>query len=179
MNQFEKKVVLSGAIKALDYIQGLETRGVAPSVQGIKNLDAFDEDLSPNGIDALETIEFLDQYGSPGTVASNGSRYYGFVIGGSHPAALAANFAEVRRVLRPDGRFWCVEHVAAPEGSRIASVQRLVKRPWRWFFEGCDTHRDVAGLLRDAGFAAVEITPFTVRTAFLPVRSQIAAVAVR
>jgi SAM-dependent methyltransferase len=87
--------------------------------------------------------------------------------------------AEVRRVLRPDGRFWCVEHVAAPEGSRIARVQRLVKRPWRWFFEGCDTHRDVAGLLRKAGFTAVEITPFTLRTAFLPIRPQIAAVAVR
>jgi hypothetical protein len=33
--------------------------------------------------------------------------------------------------------------------------------------------------LREAGFAAVEITPITLRTAFLPVRSQIAAVAVR
>lgn len=87
--------------------------------------------------------------------------------------------AEVRRVLRPDGRFCCVEHVAAPEGSWVARVQRLVKRPWRWFFEGCDTHRDVARLLRDAGFAAVEITPFTLRTAFLPIRPQIAAVAVR
>jgi SAM-dependent methyltransferase len=87
--------------------------------------------------------------------------------------------AEVRRVLRPDGRFWCIEHVAAPEGSWTARVQRLVKQPWQWFFEGCDTHRDIARLLREAGFAAVEITPFTLRTAFLPVRSQIAAVAVR
>ena len=49
--------------------------------------------ISPiSGVDALETIEFLDENGSPGTVASNGSRYYGFVIGGSHPAALAANW---------------------------------------------------------------------------------------
>jgi SAM-dependent methyltransferase len=91
----------------------------------------------------------------------------------------ARALAEVRRVLRPDGRFWCVEHVAAPEGSGIARVQRLVKGPWRWVFEGCDTQRDVAGLLREAGFAAVEITPFTMRTAFLPIRSHIAAVAVR
>jgi ubiquinone/menaquinone biosynthesis C-methylase UbiE len=87
--------------------------------------------------------------------------------------------ADVRRVLRPEGRFWCIEHVAAPEGSWIARVQRLVERPWRWFFEGCETQRDVAGLLQRAGFGAVEITPFTMRTAFLPVRSQIAAVAVR
>jgi SAM-dependent methyltransferase len=87
--------------------------------------------------------------------------------------------AEVRRVLRPGGRFWCIEHVAAPDGSRLARVQRLVNRPWRWLFEGCHTQRDVAGLLREAGFAEVDITPFTLRTAFLPIRSQIAAVAIR
>ena len=46
MNQFEKKILLSGAIKALDYIQGIEIRDVAPSAQGLKNLDAFDEDLT-------------------------------------------------------------------------------------------------------------------------------------
>lgn len=87
--------------------------------------------------------------------------------------------AEVRRVLCPEGRFWCIEHVAAPEGSGLARVQRLVRRPWRWFFEGCDTQRDVAGLVREAGFTEVEITPFTLRTAFLPIRPQIAAVAIR
>jgi SAM-dependent methyltransferase len=87
--------------------------------------------------------------------------------------------AEIRRVLRPDGRFWCVEHVAAPAGSALARVQRLVRLPWRWFFEGCETNRDIAGLVRKAGFTAVEITPFTLRTAFLPIRSQLAVVAVR
>ena len=92
MNQFEKKILMAGAIKALDYIQAIELRDVAPSAQAIKNLDVFDEELTDQGVDALETIEFLDENGSPGTVASNGSRYYGFVIGGSHPAALAANW---------------------------------------------------------------------------------------
>ncbi|ACG74194.1 Methyltransferase type 11 [Anaeromyxobacter sp. K] len=91
----------------------------------------------------------------------------------------ARALAEIRRVLRADGRFWCLEHVAAPVGSRVARLQQLVQRPWRWLFEGCDTRRDVAGFLHAAGFAAVEITPFTLRTAFLPIRSQIAAVAVR
>jgi glutamate/tyrosine decarboxylase-like PLP-dependent enzyme len=36
-------------------------------------------------------LALLDEAGSPATVASAGGRYFGFVIGGSLPAALAAN----------------------------------------------------------------------------------------
>lgn len=87
--------------------------------------------------------------------------------------------AEIRRVLRPGGRFWCIEHVAAPAGTALAAVQRAVARPWRWLFEGCDTRRDLEGMLRATGFARVEVRPVTLRTAFAPIRSQIAAVAIR
>jgi ubiquinone/menaquinone biosynthesis C-methylase UbiE len=87
--------------------------------------------------------------------------------------------SEIRRVLRPGGRFCCVEHVAAPAGTLLALIQRLVARPWCCAFEGCHTHRDTARTLREAGFASVEVWPFTFRSALLPVRCQIAAVAVR
>ena len=85
---------------------------------------------------------------------------------------------EIQRVLRPGGRFWCVEHVRAPAGTALAALQRIVARPWRWFFEGCEC-RDLAGLLCAAGFASVEVKPFSFRTIFLPVRTAITAVAVR
>jgi ubiquinone/menaquinone biosynthesis C-methylase UbiE len=87
--------------------------------------------------------------------------------------------AEIRRVLRPGGRFWCIEHVAAAEGTTLARAQRLLRRPWRWLFEGCETQRDTEELLRAGGFESVEVQPFTLRTALVPIRSQIAAVAVR
>ncbi len=91
----------------------------------------------------------------------------------------ARALAEIRRVLRPGGRFWCIEHVAAPPGTAVAALQRALARPWRWLFEGCETQRDVEGLLRGAGFSRVEVRPVVLRTVLAPIRRQIAAVAIR
>ncbi|MDO8466121.1 MAG: class I SAM-dependent methyltransferase [Gallionella sp.] len=86
--------------------------------------------------------------------------------------------AEVRRVLRPGGRFACIEHVAAPVGSGINGLQRMINRPWKWVFEGCDLCRDTSFTLRSAGFARVDVQPLVLRTILLPIRYQIAAVCV-
>jgi SAM-dependent methyltransferase len=87
--------------------------------------------------------------------------------------------AEVRRILRPGGRFLCIEHVAAPAGSAVARVQRAIDGPWGWLFEGCDPHADTVAQLEAAGFASLELERFTLPTLAVPVRPTIAAVAVR
>ena len=86
---------------------------------------------------------------------------------------------EILRVLRPGGRFLCIEHVAAPADSLVGFIQRLVYRPWSWLFEGCDTHRDTADLLRTTDFSRVDIREFTLRSAFVPIRPQIEAECVK
>jgi SAM-dependent methyltransferase len=85
--------------------------------------------------------------------------------------------AEVRRVLRPGGRFVFVEHVAAPAGTPLRRLQRLVRRPWAWCFEGCSCERDLASLVRAAGFDDVDLESYRLRSPFLPFNTQIAGVA--
>ncbi len=81
--------------------------------------------------------------------------------------------AEVRRVLRPNGSFACIEHVAAPEGTVVRRIQELTFRPWRAFFEGCHNHRETGETIEHAGFREVEIERFAWRGPFIPVRPQI------
>lgn len=87
--------------------------------------------------------------------------------------------AEALRVLRPGGRFTCIEHVVAPEGSRVRGIQRLIELPWRWLFEGCQLRRDTVSTLRAAGFSKVDIQSLILPTIFLPVRHQIVAICVK
>ncbi len=91
----------------------------------------------------------------------------------------AAVLAEVRRVLRPGGRFVCLEHVAAEEGTALAALQRAIRRPWAYVFEGCHTHRETGRALTDAGFSALSVERFRQPTPFVPVRPHLVATAVR
>lgn len=87
--------------------------------------------------------------------------------------------AEVRRVLKPGGTFFFIEHVVAPSGSWTRRLQRLVKRPHRWLFNGCEVDRDTAELLRNSGFGDLDIRTSDAGVGGMYVRHQIMGTATR
>ncbi|MFL6078510.1 MAG: class I SAM-dependent methyltransferase [Ornithinibacter sp.] len=93
----------------------------------------------------------------------------------SDPLAVVA---EVRRILRPGGRFSFAEHVAAPAGTPTRWVQRLLRRPWAWTFEGCSCERDLASVIRSGGFRSVELSHYRIHSPFVPFNTQIAGTAI-
>lgn len=69
----------------------------------------------------------------------------------------ARTLAEVRRVLKPGGRFLFFEHVAARPGSVARRRQRWLRGIWRFCADGCTLDRESAKLIRAAGFSRVEL----------------------
>jgi len=92
-----------------------------------------------------------------------------------HPAAV---LAEIRRILRPGGRFSFAEHVAAKPVSPTRWLQRILRRPWAWVFEGCSCERDLTDLIASAGFMSVDINPYRIHSPFVPFNAHIAGTAI-
>ena len=78
--------------RSLAYLESLDGRGVAPSPAAVARLRGFNVPLQEEPIEPTQVLAELDELGSPATMAMAGPRFFGFVIGGSLPAALAANW---------------------------------------------------------------------------------------
>src|SRR5215469_911902 len=80
------------AARAIRYLDGLDARRVAPTPEAIADLKELDGPLPEEPTDPAAVLALLDDFGSPGTVATAGPRFFGFVIGGSLPVTVAANW---------------------------------------------------------------------------------------
>ncbi len=75
---------------------------------------------------------------------------------------LPETLAELRRILRPGGRLLFIEHVAAPAGTWLYTLQRGIRPVWKRLADGCHPDRETGAALEAAGFASVEYERFDV-----------------
>ena len=80
------------ADRAVRYLEDLDARPVGPPEGAVAELRRFDHPLPAETTAPEEVVRMLDEIGSPATMAMAGRRFFGFVIGGSLPAALAASW---------------------------------------------------------------------------------------
>ena len=122
------------AERAITYLDGLGDRPVRPD-QTV-DLRLLGGALPDDPTDPELVINLLDQVAAPATMAMAGPRFFGWVVGGSHPVALAADwmtsawdqntmFAEATPAtveLEATALRWVIEAVGLPQGSWGAFV---------------------------------------------------------
>jgi glutamate/tyrosine decarboxylase-like PLP-dependent enzyme len=88
----ERALLLEAALRGLRYRSTIAARRVAPLPEDVQRLARLDRQLPQDGANPADVLEDLDTFGSPATVGVTGGRYFGFVIGGSLPITVAANW---------------------------------------------------------------------------------------
>jgi glutamate/tyrosine decarboxylase-like PLP-dependent enzyme len=87
-----RELLGAAADRAIRYLESLDGRSVAPSKRAVAALAQIDEPLPAGPSDPAAVFAMLDDLGSPATMAMAGRRFFGWVIGGSLPATVAANW---------------------------------------------------------------------------------------
>ncbi|HXF06106.1 MAG TPA: class I SAM-dependent methyltransferase [Blastocatellia bacterium] len=77
-------------------------------------------------------------------------------------ADVEGTLQEIRRILKPGGRYVFIEHMAAPIGTRTRRLQDLVCPVWSFLADGCKPNRELWRALETAGFSSLDYTSFHV-----------------
>ena len=118
--------------RAIAYLDSLKDRPVRPDPDAVARLSELDVPIPEKPTAPSEVLAQLDQFISPATMAMAGPRFFGFVIGGSLPVTVAANWLATA---------WDQNTGYAaptPGASRLEEIAR------RWLLELLDLPRECA-----------------------------------
>lgn len=120
----------------LEWLASLDERPVPPRADVSALVEALGAELPETGTDAAEVVDLLAAACEPGLTAMPSGRFFGFVIGGTHPAGLAADWlvsawdqnSGLRRLtpahtaVEDVAGAWVVDLLGLPEGSAVGFV---------------------------------------------------------
>lgn len=130
------EVLQEAAQRAVAYIGSVRDRRVNVSAQALQRLGELNHPLPRAGLNARDVVRRLDEVGSPATAATTGGRYFGLVVGGALPVAIATSWVATA---------WD-QNACLRSASPIAAVLEDVSLQWL---------RDLFGLPGDVGGAFV------------------------
>jgi glutamate/tyrosine decarboxylase-like PLP-dependent enzyme len=116
---------------ARTYVAGLRDRMVSRAVTPQEMREALDEPLPEHGSDPELAVEEWFRRAEPGIVASSGPRFFGYVIGGTTPAALAGDW--LAAALDQNAGLWAASPAAAQtELTVLRWLKELFHLPAEW-----------------------------------------------
>jgi glutamate/tyrosine decarboxylase-like PLP-dependent enzyme len=121
---------------ALDWLASLATRPVPGQASVAEVVAALGDKLPEDGTPAAEVVDLLAEACEPGLNAMPSGRFFGFVIGGTHPAALAADWlvsawdqnsglrqlTPAHSAVEDVASAWLLDLLGLPEGSAVGFV---------------------------------------------------------
>jgi glutamate/tyrosine decarboxylase-like PLP-dependent enzyme len=129
-------LLADAASRAARYLTDIQDRHVAPSQEALAGLARVAPPLPERGLTAERVLALLDEAGSPATLGTAGPRFFGFVIGGSLPATVAAGIlatawdqnaglrvtSPVAAALEDAAITWLVDLLALPPATGVGFV---------------------------------------------------------
>ncbi len=132
----EKAAMQAAARYSVAYREGINTRPVPP-IEGLAAaVPRFRAPLSDHGMAADQVIEHIVRDADPGLNQMSSPNFYGYVLGGSHPAGVAADMLVAA---------WGQNATSSLETPAITGMERAV----------CDWSLDLLGLPPDSGVGIV------------------------
>lgn len=118
--------------------------------------DFLREELDQRGVDGELRSDPAQETGLPDNVADT---VISTLVLCSVPD-VQETLSELQRILRPGGQLLFIEHVAAPPGTWLRTLQRGIRPVWMRLGDGCHPDRDTGAALTSAGFSSVEYDRF-------------------